>query len=151
MWTWYSFGLGNKFACTYRFRQLLFKSEQNLKGIMEPDGITVSSVGQEYVQAIKEINALPVLSNPVMPTEVVGRRTAFLRSKDNLQGMEGSKHTNSWDSWQHYYSYYTALKTMGSQVSFLQETDSFDVKQFPFMVAPAYEMANPTLIAKWKQ
>lgn len=118
---------------------------------MEPDGITVSSVGQEYVQAIKEINALPVLSNPVMPTEVVGRRTAFLRSKDNLQGMEGSKHTNSWDSWQHYYSYYTALKTMGSQVSFLQETDSFDVKQFPFMVAPAYEMANPTLIAKWKQ
>lgn len=151
MWIWHSFGLGDKFTCTYRFRQPLFGGEQFHKGIMEPDGVTVSPGGLEYVQAIREMNALPVPVNPTLPSRIAGRHTAFLWNQENLLGMEGSRHTNSWDSWQHYYTYYSALKRMGSPVTFLQETDSFDVKQYPFLVAPAYEMLDNRLVEKWRR
>jgi beta-galactosidase len=152
MWIWHSFGLGDKFVCTYRFRQPLFGGEQFHKGIMETDGVTVSPGGKEFVQAIQEINGLPALSEAQrkMPATVASRATAFLWSQDNLMGMELAKHTNSWDSWQHYYTYYQKLKTMGAPVTFLHESDSFDVKRFPFMVAPAYEMTDEKLVAKLK-
>lgn len=151
MWIWHCFGLGDAFVCTYRFRQPLFGSEQFHKGIMEPDGVTVSPGGKEYVQAIKEINALPPVKDKKMPAEVAKRSTAFLWKQENLLGMEGSKHTNSWDTWQHYYMYYGHLKSMGAPVTFLQETDSFNVQRYPFMVAPAFEMTDETLIKKWKK
>ncbi len=152
MWIWHCFALGEKFICTYRFRQPLFGSEQFHKGIMEPDGVTVSPGGQEYVQTIKEINDLKFNSKlEQIPAEVTGRSTAFLWKQDNLMSMEGVKVNNSWDTWRHYYSYYQKLKTMGCPVTFIAETDSFDVKKYPFMVAPAYEMVDNKVILKWKK
>jgi len=153
MWIWHSFGLGDQFVCTYRFRQPLFGSEQFHKGIMEPDGITVSPGGNEYALAIKEINSLPAPAKGAIkiPKSVASRATAFLWKQDNLLGMEASKHNAAWDSWKHYYIYYENLKTLGATVTFLQETDSFDVKQYPFMVAPAFEMTDDQLIQKWKR
>ena len=152
MWIWHCFGLGEKFICTYRFRQPLFGSEQFHKGIIEPDGTTVSPGGQEYVQAIKEINALKINSKIVqIPDEVDGRATAFLWKQDNLMSMETTKVTNSWDTWRHYYSYYQKLKSMGCPVTFVAETDSFDVRKYPFMVAPAFEMVDEKVIRKWKK
>ena len=151
MWIWHCFGLGEKFVCTYRFRQPLYGGEQFHKGIMETDGVTVSPGGQEYVQAIKEINALKTntKSEQLIPAEVASRNTAFLWKQDNLMSMEGVKVTNSWDTWRHYYSYYQKLKTMACPVTFIAETDSFDVKKYPFMVAPAYEMVDEKVIRKW--
>ena len=153
MWIWHSFGLGDEFVCTYRFRQALFGSEQFHKAIMEPDGITVSPGGKEYETAIKEINALPITTKAdgIIPASVASRSTAFLWKQDNLLGMEASKHNAAWDSWKHYYTYYENLKTMGAPVTFLQEIDSFDVKQYPLMVAPAFEMTDERLIQKWKR
>lgn len=153
MWIWHSFGLGDRFVCTYRFRQALFGAEQFHKGVMEPDGVTLSPGGSEYVQAIREINSLRKLSKEKMavPTSLASRRTAFLWKLDNLMSMETVKLTQQWDTWEHYYTYYQKLKTMGVPVTFLQETDSFDVEQYPFMVAPAYEMVDARLVTKWKR
>ena len=151
MWIWHCFGLGENFICTYRFRQPLSGSEQFHKGIIETDGVTVSPGGKEYVQSIKEINALKATgkTEQLIPAEVSARTTAFLWKQDNLMSMEGVKVTNSWDTWRHYYSYYQKLKTMACPVVFIAETDSFDVKKFPFMVAPAFEMVDQNVIRKW--
>ncbi|MBC7889700.1 MAG: beta-galactosidase, partial [Ferruginibacter sp.] len=121
MWIWHSFGLGDQFVCTYRFRQPLFGSEQFHKGIMEPDGVTVSPGGKEYEVAIKEINSLTALTerDTAIPPSVSSRSTAFLWKQDNLLGMEASKHNAAWDSWKHYYTYYENLKTLGAPVTFL--------------------------------
>lgn len=148
MWIWHTFGLGDKFVCTYRFRQPLFGSEQFHKGIMETDGVTLSPGGKEYVQALNEIKNLPNRTKSQEPEEVKNRRTAFLWKQDNLLSLDETKVTQSWDSWQHYYTYYQKLKTMGCAVTFLQETDVFDVRKYPYMVAPAYEMIDDTLIQK---
>ncbi len=151
MWIWHTFGLGDKFVCTYRFRQPLFGSEQFHKGIMETDGVTVSPGGKEYVQAINEIKNLPNIENPREPDDVKSRRTAFLWKQDNLFDLEEVKVNNSWDTYQHYYVYYQKLKSMGCPVTFIQENDVFDVAKYPYMVAPAYEMVDLALIAKLKK
>ncbi len=151
MWIWHSFGLGDKFTCTYRFRQLLFGGEQNHKGIMETDGITVSRGGKEFVQAIAEINSLKKYYRPdaKVPSEILSRKTAFLWKQDNLWEMQVSPHTQAWDTWQHYYGYYQSLKSMGVPVRFIQESDNFNPAEYPFLVAPAYTMVDSTVIHKW--
>jgi len=153
MWIWHSFGLGDKFTCTYRFRQPLFGGEQTHKGIIETDGVTVSRGGKEYVQAINELNGLRKNYKPdfIVPPSIASRKTAFLWKHDNLWEMQISPHTKSWDTWQHYYTYYGKLKSMGVPVQFIQETDKFDPKEFPFMIAPAYSMIDKNLVQKWQK
>ena len=151
MWIWHSFALGDKFACTYRFRQPLFGSEQFHKGIIEPDGIAVSPGGQEYVQAIEEIYSLRkrYTSKVKVPDDYSSRATAFLWKQENLLDIENYRHNEKFDPWQHFYTYYDKLKTMGAPVTFLQEKDEFDVNKYPFMVAPAYQLLDEKLVNKW--
>lgn len=153
MWIWHCFGLNDKFVCTYRFRQPLFGAEQFHKGIMEPDGTTVSPGGLEYVKAIEEIKTLKKTAKKgkKLPADLASRNTAFLWKQDNLMSLETVKLTQQWDTWDHYYTYYQKLKTMGVPVTFLQESDIFDAKEYPFMIAPAYEMVDNDLISKWKK
>lgn len=153
MWIWHSFALGDKFTCTYRFRQPVFGREQYHKGIMETDGLTVSRGGKEYVQALNETKKLRdyYRSNSDMPEEIKQRKTAFLWKQANLLNLENTKHNQAWDTWQHYYTYYGSLKRLGCPVTFITEEDTFDPKLYPFMVAPAYELINEKLIKKWKK
>ena len=55
MWIWHSFGLGDKFVCTYRFRQPLFGAEQFHKGIMEPDGVTLSPEEKNSLRQLRRL------------------------------------------------------------------------------------------------
>ncbi len=153
MWVWHSFGLGDRFVCTYRFRQPLFGSEFYHKGIMEPDGTTISPGGKEYVQAIQELNEIQnnYKKSTKTPDKVSLRSTAFLWNQDNIWDLENYKHHEDWDSWQFIYTYYESLKSIGAQVTFIQEGDTFDPKKHPFMVAPAYQLASDALIQKWEK
>jgi len=151
MWLWHNFALDAKFTCTYRFRQPIYGSEQYHNGIMETDGVTIARGGQEYLQGIDEINQLRKQMKPVaeMPEAVASRKTAFLWKQDNLWDIMNYPHTEQWDAWEHYYMYYENLKSLGVPVTFLQETDAFDVEKYPFMVAPAFQLLDEELVEKW--
>ncbi|MEO6003917.1 MAG: beta-galactosidase [Opitutus sp.] len=153
MWMWHSFGLGDRFICTYRFRQPRFGSEQTHKGILETDGVTVSRGGLEYVRTIAELRDLgrdlPRGNKP--SADVASRRTAFLWKQDNLWEMQASPHTKSWDTWQHTYAYYSALKRMGAAVTFVSEQEPLDPQTWPFVVAPAYSMTDEAVVSKWRE
>ncbi len=153
MWLWHSFGLGDEFVCTYRFRQPLYGSEQFHEGILETDGLTLSHGGKEYISTIREIQNISVNHNipKQEPLEWTSRKTAFLWKQSNIFDMENLPHTNNWDTWQHYYTYYDALKRMGCQVSMIREQDRFDPDNYPFMIAPAYSLVNKALIKKWSE
>ncbi len=153
MWVWHSFALGDKFACTYRFRQPLFGGEQTHKGILEPDGVTVARGGEEYVQAIKEIQSLKdsYTANVRLPEALASRKTAFLWGQDNLWDMENHKHHADWDSWGLYYTYYQNLKRMGAPVAFIEAEDTFDAEEYPFMVVPAAQLISLELVKKWEK
>ena len=55
MWLYHSFAAGGKLACSYRFRQILYSSEQYHAGVIKTDGVTPSPGGEDYIQFIKEI------------------------------------------------------------------------------------------------
>jgi beta-galactosidase len=147
MWVWHAFGMGEKFVCTYRYRQPLAGGEQYHHGIMEPDGITVARGGKEFVQALKEINTLKK-KNPKANPALESRTTAFLWKQANLMDLQNNKHSQQWDTWQHYFTYYEALKTMGCPITFWQESDDFNPKTHPFLVAPAYQLMDFVLVKK---
>ena len=151
MWLWHSFALGDEFACAYRFRQPLFGSEQTHKGIIETDGHSLTRGGSEYVQTIEEMSQLPVqCMSSEEPKERKSRKTAFLWKPENLVDINNHRHHKDFDPWQFVYDYYAALKSMGSEVVFLQEHDDFDPEVYPFMVVPAFQIANKNLITQWE-
>ncbi len=153
MWLWHSYGLGDRFICTYRYRQPLFGSEQTHKAIMELDGVTLSRDGKEFVLTISEIHDIAKMAKPNanFPADLKARKTAFLWKQDNLWEQEASKHNQEWDFWRHVYHYYAALKSMGVPVTFIQENSDYDPKEFPFLVAPAYSMVDGKVINKWQR
>lgn len=147
MWIWHCYALGDEFVCTYRFRQPLYGPEQFHKGIVEPDGISLSPGGKEFIQALEEINRLKN-SKSTEPKNVSERRTAFLWKHDNLFSAEHTQVRGDWNIWKPYLGIYKKLKTLGAPVDIISEEAGFDSKRHPFMVMPAYEMVDSKLIVK---
>lgn len=149
MWVWHAFALGNRFVCTYRYRQPLFGTEQFHHGIMQTDGTSLSRGGAEFVQAIKETTTIAKELEPGKEHPFVrSTRTAFLWGGRNIIDIENYPHHRDWDTWQHLYTYYQGLKRMGVNVDFVQEDDPFSPDIHPFMVVPAYQLMSLELITK---
>ena len=149
MWAWHCFGMGERFVCTYRFRQPLFGMEQFHHGIMQTDGTSVSVGGQDFVKAIKETREMREQLDPSAKNAFVERsRTGFLWSNRNVMDVDGYKHHQDWDTWQHIYTYYQGLKRMGVDVEFVGDDDALDPARIPFLVAPSYQMMSVELIAR---
>lgn len=149
-WIMNVFSGGNKFVCNYRFREPLFGGEQYHYGIMKPDGITVSRTGEEFLTSIKEVAKLRKAWNPnaVMPAEMKARKTAMLYNPDNRWETEDQPQTNQWSFFGHFMKYYGVLKSLGSSIDVIDEKTDFN--KYPVMVAPAYQLLDRNLIARWK-
>lgn len=149
MWVWHAFAMGDRFVCTYRFRQPLFGVEQFHHGIMQTDGVSVSHGGEDFVKAVDEINKMEENLDPSAQNDFVNRsRTGFLWSQRNVMDIENYRHHSDWDTWQHIYTYYQGLKRMGVDVVFMTEADDYDPSRIPFLVVPAYQMMSRELVAK---
>lgn len=152
MWVWHHFGLGSKFAMTYRWDRPTYGGELYHYGVTEPDGVTLSLGGKEYVQAAREISDLRKHYNPkaTMPANLAARKVAMLWNQDNLWDLLIYPHSNQWDTWGHVYRYYNAAKRSGAQVDFMTEDQALDPKEYPTAIAPAYQLLDAKLVDKWK-
>jgi beta-galactosidase len=150
MWTYHVFAGGNKFVCNYRYRQPLYGIEQYHYGVMQTDGVTLSHSGAEYVQAINEIKQLRKLYDPALaiPKSYAARRTAILYNVDNRWETEYQPQTTQWDVVNHLRKYYKAARSFTAPVDFIK--DSTDFNQYPVMIAPAYQLTDTTMVARWK-
>ncbi len=149
MWLWHAFGGGLSFACTYRYRQPLFGSELYHAGIVGPDGVTTSRGGEEFVRVIAEMQDLRKLYDPAarMPARLAARRTAFLWSHDVMWDLETHRQTALWDTRDHRNKWMAAIKAAGAPLDYIGESDDFAA--YPFLVAPAYQLVDEALVAKW--
>lgn len=149
MWMYHVMAGGNKFVCNYRFRQPLSGGEQYHYGIMKTDGVTVSRSGDEYIKVINELKELRKWYKPEATPEILNKRkTAILYNPDNRWEMEYQPQTNQWDYMLHVNRYYKALKSLGAPVDVIDE--SHDFSKYPFMIAPAYQLLDDKLVARWK-
>ena len=61
--------------------------------------------------------------------------------------LEIHKQTALWDTWDHRFKIMAAIKASGAPLDYVGETDDFAA--YPFLVAPAYQLVDEALVAKW--
>jgi beta-galactosidase len=140
MWILRAFGSGAQLVCTYRYRQPIYGGELYHKGIVEPDGVTLSPGGKEYIQAQADIASVRKHFNPKsqMPRTLAARRTAFVVEYDDRWDIENHRQTVRWDTNAHWAKYYRALKMMMAPV----DVAPADLDSYPFVVAPANQLID---------
>jgi beta-galactosidase len=149
MWLWHAFAGGSSFACTYRFRQPLYGSEQYHYGIVRTDGVTPSPGGLEYQQVAREMRSLRAKydASAKPPAVYLARKTAILWNHENLWNINEQKQTTLWDTWGHTFRYLESAKMCGAPVEVISEADDF--ANYPVMIAPAYQLLDEELVRKW--
>jgi beta-galactosidase len=149
MWLYHSFAAGGKLACSYRFRQILYSSEQYHSGVIQTDGVTPSPGGEEYMQFIKEIKELrkQYKAGAKMPEKLAARSTAILWNLENYWTIDRQKQTWQWDAWNYPVKFMEITRSLGAQVDVIPE--STDLSKYKFVIVPAYELADSALVKKW--
>ncbi|MFW6224333.1 MAG: beta-galactosidase, partial [Bacteroidota bacterium] len=149
MWLWHAFASRCNFACTYRYRQPLYGSEQYHYGIVGPDGVTPLPGGKEYAQVAAEMKELREVYNPKnrAPENYLAKKTAILWSHDNNWDIEYQKRNRQWNMHGHVQRYQTIIKSFGGPVDYIAEED--DYSDYPFVIIPAYQLVDTALIEKW--
>ena len=149
MWLYHSFGSGCALACSYRYRQINYGSEQYHGAIMKLDGITPSQGGKEYQQTITEMKELRKVYDPKAkyPARLAARKTALLWNYDNLWSLDRQKQNNQWDTRRFFQNYLEIAKSFGAPTDILYEDD--DLSAYKIVIAPAYELVDTALVEKW--
>jgi beta-galactosidase len=149
MWIMHAFGSGARLVCTYRYRQPLSGGELYHNGLAATDGITPSIGGREYAAAMEDIRTLRKNLRPgaAVPAAHAARKTAFLYGLENRWDIDNHKQTERWDTMSHLLKYHKALKSMGCPVDVISESKDF--AGYPFLVAPAYQLVDQTLVKRW--
>lgn len=150
MWLYHTFAAGGKLACSYRFRQVLYGSEQYHSGVMQTDGVTPSAGGEDYVQFMKEIRELRKKYEPdtKLPEKLASRSTAILWDLENYWTIDRQRQTQQWEAWNYPVKFLATVKSLGAPTAIISE--SADFSKYRFLIVPAYEMVDETLIKKWQ-
>lgn len=150
LWLWSVFAGGSDFVCTYRFRQPLYGTEQYHYGIIGTDGVSLMPGGREYAQFIGEIKELRRVADvgAPLPRDYAARRTAIVFNHENSWSIERQKQNRTWSTLGHIDKYYRTLKSFGAPVDFVGE--DADLKDYPVVIVPAYQMADKALADRWE-
>lgn len=149
MWLYHAFAAGGKIACSYRFRQILYSSEQYHSGIVKTDGVTPSPGGEDYIQFMKEIKALrgQYKQGATMPKKLADRSTAILWDLENFWSIDRQRQTYQWDAWNYPVKFLEMTKALGAPVDVIPETA--DLSKYKVVIVPGYELADSALVKKW--
>lgn len=149
LWLYHSFAAGGKIACSYRFRQILYSSEQYHAGVVLTDGVTPSDGGRDYMQFIKEIVQLRKQFKPdtKVPAKLAARSTAVVWNLENYWSIDRQKQTNQWNTWDYPVKFLKTARSLGAPVDVIKETA--DLSKYNFVIVPAYEMVDAALVKKW--
>ena len=151
MWIWHAYASGASLLSSYRYRHPVRGSEMYHEGIVGTDGVTLSRTGREFVEAMAAVRTISRRLNPgaSLPHRLAARRTGILWSHDVFWDLEHQPQTTEWKTWAHRNTYTQAVKSTGAPMDFVAEGDDFS--RYPFLVAPAYQMVDDALAAKWRR
>jgi beta-galactosidase len=149
LWLMRSFATGAKLVCTYRYRQPLSGAELYHQGLVGTDGVTPSSGGEQFARAARDLVRLRTFARPdaPLPHAYVARRAAILYSYDVRWDVDNHKQNKTWDTYEHLLKYHRALKRVGAPIDVITEEKDFSA--YAFLVAPAYQLIDGALVARW--
>lgn len=149
MWLYHSFAAGGEIACSYRFRQILYGTEQYHAAVIKTDGVTPSDGGEAYMQFNREMQQLRsnYRQDAPLPAKLVAKKTAIVWNLENYWTIERQKQNVQWDAWNYPVKFLEMAKSLGAPVDVIDEKT--DLSSYKVVIIPAYEMADSELIKKW--
>jgi beta-galactosidase len=149
MWLYHCFGGDVAFACSYRYRQINYSTEQYHSGIVKLDGVTLSQGGKDYKQVIDEMKLLRKAYDSTLkiPEVLQKRKTAILWNYDNLWSMSRQGQTSQWNTLSFFQKYLEITNALGVPTDILYENDALE--NYNVVIIPAFELVNDALIEKW--
>jgi len=100
----------------------------------------------QFMKEIKELRK-QYKPNAIIPEKLAARSTAILWNLENYWTIERQKQTFQWNTWNYPIKFLEIAKSFGAPVDIVPETA--DLSKYKFVIIPAYEMADSSLIKKW--
>lgn len=146
LWMYHIWSGGNRFLCTYRFRQPLSSIEQYHEGIISTDGESLSRGGGEFVEAMKEIKKIEKvhLQGKETPAKI-----GLLYSADSRWETDNQPQTEQWSYINHHMKYYKALNALGMAIDVIDETADFS--KYTALVVTAFQLMDKSLVERWQK
>jgi beta-galactosidase len=146
LWIWTAFAHGSEFVTTYRFRQPRFGIELFHHGLLGPDGVTPSTGGREFSQAVAEMRRLDLARVPSFAQEPLDPHTTvgLVFDFDQLWYYLTLPQARRWDQNRWLITWYTALSRLGLRVMILRPGMDWPA-ELPMVVAPGVQMIDEDL------
>lgn len=146
LWIWSALAHGAEFVTTYRFRQPRFGIELFHHGLMNPDGVTPSPGGEQFVQAIEDVRKLDVKKLPAVREDHHPRYTVGLVFDfDQLWWYASLPQAKRWDQPRFLKMWYAALARLGVNIRILQPHQDWPI-DLPLIVAPGLQMLDEIVL-----
>ncbi len=151
MWLYHCFGSDLSFACSYRYRQINYSTEQYHGGITKLDGVSLSQGGKDYKQVMDEMKLLRAAYNAKaqLPEKLKQGKTALIWSYDNLWSLDRQRQTTQWNTLSFFQKYLEITKSFGVPTDIVYEND--DLTDYKVVIIPAFELVDDALVDKWKK
>jgi beta-galactosidase len=150
LWIMRAFATDAKFVCTYRYRQPRSGAELYHQGIVGPDGLTPTRGGEQFARAARDMVQLRRAAGrkATPPATYSSRRAGLLYNYEVRWDLDNHKQNKAWDTYEHLLKYHRALKRVGAPVDVITEESDFSA--YPFLIAPAHQLVDDALVARWK-
>jgi beta-galactosidase len=158
LWLWTAFAHGAEFVTTYRFRQSRFGIELFHHGLMNPDGVTPSPGGRQFVQVVEEMRRVQgsgfriqkrksVISSLNPEPRTVNPSVGLLFDFDQLWYFNTLAQARKWDQPAWIKRWYAAIARLALPVKVLHPDRAWP-DHLPMIVVPAVQMVDEKLVAR---
>jgi beta-galactosidase len=143
LWIWTALAHGADFVTTYRFRQPRFGIEMFHDGLVETDGVTMSSPGgRQFTQVIDELKRIDHAKWRSDAGKIDPKRTiGLLFDFEQLWWFATLPQAKRWNQPRFLQLWYSAMAPLGLDVRILHPKHDWP-EEIKFIVAPAFQMVD---------
>jgi len=149
LWLWTAIAHGAELLDTYRFRQPRSGCEQYHEGLVQLDGQTLSSGGEDFARVARELTQLAPLMEAAMAPEMP--RAAIIYHWDSLTALALHPQTADFDPLTAWHRYYRVLKELGFQVDILAPDSEHELAAYDVVCVPFVDLAEKDWLERWRQ
>ncbi|MCG8638681.1 MAG: beta-galactosidase [Desulfobacterales bacterium] len=147
LWLWTAIAHGAELLSTYRYRQPLGGAEQFHKGMVGPDGITLTRGGRDFARVARELESFKAdLENPpVLPL----KKAAIYMDWSSLTALTIHPQSDFFNGKSCWLNYYSGLKRLGFDVDILSMDRPVDLSVYSVVCTGLYDLADDRVIDAW--
>jgi beta-galactosidase len=149
LWIWTALAHGAQFVTTYRFRQPRFGIEMFHDGLVEPDGVTPSPGGRQFVQVIEELKGIDREKWNTDPAADPKRTIGLVFDFEQLWWYATLPQARRWNQPRWLQQWYSAATRLGLRVEILHPKKPWPA-DLKLIVVPGMQMVDAEDVAQMR-